>query len=226
MRRLTSTHCAQLVAVAAALVALTAPRAGRAPPYRPGRSPGPSPPPPPTCRSPVCASAPSRKTQKKKSKNSAPTPAANGAYSIGELPEAKYAVEFIPAAGGLNYVYQAWNGKSDPFDANLVKVTTGEVPGIDAALSEGGTIGGLVTSYSSGAPIAGVEVCAEPESLDAVTRLRDHRRHRPLHDPRSDRRRIQGRIPAARTARIPRPGLRRRARPPSGGPSRRAGWDS
>jgi hypothetical protein len=95
--------------------------------------------------------------------------AANGAYSIGELPEARYTVGFISAVEGLNYVYQAWNGQPDPFEANLVKVTTGEVAGIDAALEEGGMIGGRVTSFSGGDPIAGVEVCAEPKSLDAVT---------------------------------------------------------
>jgi hypothetical protein len=94
---------------------------------------------------------------------------ANGVYSIGELPEARYTVEFISAVEGLNYVYQAWKGKPDPFEANRVKVTTAEVAGVDAALTEGGMIGGLVTSYSSGTPIVGVEVCAEPESLEAVT---------------------------------------------------------
>jgi hypothetical protein len=95
--------------------------------------------------------------------------AANGTYAIGDLPEERYTVEFISAVEGLNYVYQAWNGRPDPFEANLVKVTTGEVPGIDAALEEGGMIGGRVTSFSSGAPIAGIEVCAEPKSLYAVT---------------------------------------------------------
>ncbi len=41
--------------------------------------------------------------------------AADGSYSIGELPEARYAVEFLSAVEGLNYAYQAWNGKPDPF---------------------------------------------------------------------------------------------------------------
>jgi hypothetical protein len=95
--------------------------------------------------------------------------AANGSYSIGELPEARYRVEFISASEGLNYIYQAWDGKPDPFEANRVKVTTAEISGIDAMLSEGGMIGGLVTSNSSGKSIAGVEVCAEPEGLEAVT---------------------------------------------------------
>lgn len=95
--------------------------------------------------------------------------AANGAYSIGELPEARYMVEFISAVEGLNYVYQAWKGKPAPITANRVKVTIGEVAGIDASLEEGGMIGGRVTSFSSGASVAGVEVCAEPASLYAVT---------------------------------------------------------
>lgn len=95
--------------------------------------------------------------------------AANGTYAIGELPEARYMVEFISGVEGLNYVYQVWKGKPDEFDANLVKVTTAAVTGIDAALSEGGMLGGLVTSYPHGIPIAGVEVCAEPDSLEAVT---------------------------------------------------------
>jgi carboxypeptidase family protein len=94
--------------------------------------------------------------------------AANGTYSIGELPEDSYAVEFTAATEGLNYVYQAWEHQPDPFGAKLVKVTSGGVTGIDAELSEGGMIGGLVTNHSNGAPIAGVEVCAEPQSLDAV----------------------------------------------------------
>lgn len=93
---------------------------------------------------------------------------ADGTYLIGGLPEARYAVEFVSSSEGLNYVYQAWKGQSVPFEANRVKVTTGQVSGIDAALFEGGMIGGLVSSYRSGAPIAGVEVCAEPESLEAV----------------------------------------------------------
>jgi hypothetical protein len=93
---------------------------------------------------------------------------ANGAYSITGLPEARYTVEFISAAEGLNYVYQAWEGKADPFDAKRVKVTSAEVPGIDAELSEGGMIGGSVFNHSNGAPIAGVEACADPRSLEAV----------------------------------------------------------
>jgi Carboxypeptidase regulatory-like domain len=94
---------------------------------------------------------------------------ANGAYTIGELPAARYRVEFIPPADGLNYAYQAWEDKPQPFEANLVKVTTVEVPGIDAELIAGGSIAGLVSSYTGSSPIAGVEVCAEPESLEAVS---------------------------------------------------------
>jgi hypothetical protein len=94
--------------------------------------------------------------------------AADGTYSIAELPEASYTVEFTSASEGLNYVYQAWEDQPDPFEANLVKVTNGAVTGIDAELNEGGMIGGLVTNHSNGTPIAGVEVCAEPQGLDAT----------------------------------------------------------
>jgi hypothetical protein len=94
---------------------------------------------------------------------------ADGTYSIGGVPEDRYVVEFESAEEGLNYVYQAWDDQPDPFDGKTIKVKTADVSGIDAELVVGGTIGGIVTSYSSGAPIAGVEVCAEPESLEGVT---------------------------------------------------------
>lgn len=86
----------------------------------------------------------------------------DGSYVIGELTEAEYRVEFLAGVEGVNYVYQAWKDKPERFDANLVSVTGGEVSGIDAALAEGGRLGGRVTSASSGAPISGIEVCAEP----------------------------------------------------------------
>lgn len=88
-----------------------------------------------------------------------------GKYTLAELPEAEYTVEFLAAANGLNYAYQAWHEKPNRFEANPVGVGAGEVSGIDAELVAGGSISGRVTSFYSGLPISGVEVCAEESNV-------------------------------------------------------------
>lgn len=90
---------------------------------------------------------------------------ASGSYQLGPLASGEYGVDFLPGAEGLNYVYQAWNDKPSRFDAEPIPVGSTDVPGIDAALSEGGEIGGTVTGTPLGQPLAGIEVCAEPESF-------------------------------------------------------------
>lgn len=92
----------------------------------------------------------------------------DGHYSISPLP-GKYVVEFLPGAEGLNYVYQAWEGKRVPYLADPVEVgSSDDVAGIDAELVEGGRIGGRVVSAGNGSPLADVEVCAEPGGLENV----------------------------------------------------------
>ncbi len=90
---------------------------------------------------------------------------ADGAYSIPSLPAAEYTVEFLSGVEGLNYVYQAWEGKPVGYLADLVEVGDEEVSGIDAELTEGGRLGGRVVSAATGLPLANVEVCAEPGGL-------------------------------------------------------------
>lgn len=90
-----------------------------------------------------------------------------GAYSIGELPPDEYTVEFLSGVEGLNYIYQAWKNQPLSFLGELVEVASGEVFGIDAELAEGGEIGGRVTNFNGGAPLADVEVCAEPSAFYA-----------------------------------------------------------
>ena len=89
----------------------------------------------------------------------------NGDYSIEDLPSGEYAVEFMPGAAGLNYLFQVWENGSTWLDAKLVSVT-GDVSGIDAELSEGGEMSGRVVDASNGVPLSNVEICAEPGSLD------------------------------------------------------------
>jgi hypothetical protein len=89
----------------------------------------------------------------------------SGHYSIAPLPAGKYAVEFLAGVEGLNYVYQAWHDQLDSFHAEPVPVSGGEVSGIDAELGEGGGVSGTLTGTPLGQPLAGVEVCAEPESF-------------------------------------------------------------
>jgi hypothetical protein len=92
----------------------------------------------------------------------------DGHYSISSLPAGQYVVEFLPGIEGLNYVYQAWEGKLVPFLADRVQVSSGNVPGIDAELVEGGRISGTVVNAGNGAPLPNVEVCAEPGGLNVT----------------------------------------------------------
>ena len=88
-----------------------------------------------------------------------------GSYQLGPLAPGEYGVDFLAGGEGLNYVYQAWNDKPSRFDAEPITVASTDVPGIDAALSESGGISGTVTGTPLGNQLAGIEVCAEPETF-------------------------------------------------------------
>jgi Carboxypeptidase regulatory-like domain len=89
---------------------------------------------------------------------------AAGEYTISGLTSGSYKVEY--SACGLsactqNYLAEYYNGKSTPASADAVAVVVGSTTsGINAAMHPGGQIVGRVTDASSGAGIAGIEVCA------------------------------------------------------------------
>ena len=90
---------------------------------------------------------------------------ANGGYTIAGLADGEYGVDFDAGSEGLNYLYEAWQEKDIRFDADPVIVNGDDLSGIDAELSGGGGISGTVTGTPLGAPLAGIEVCAGPESF-------------------------------------------------------------
>ncbi len=86
---------------------------------------------------------------------------ASGEYTIQRLPTGSYTVTFYGNSGGLNLITQYYNGKAASGEANPVSVTApSTTSGINAAMSEGGKISGLVTSATTKAGIEGIEVCA------------------------------------------------------------------
>jgi hypothetical protein len=90
---------------------------------------------------------------------------ASGSYAIGGLADGEYGVDFDAGSEGLNYIYQAWHEEDTRFDADPVVISGGgEVSGIDAELSGGGSISGTVTGTPLGGPVGGIEVCAGPET--------------------------------------------------------------
>lgn len=87
---------------------------------------------------------------------------AKGEYERAELKEGQYDVKFsVPAASGLNYLTQFFNGKATQAEAEPVSLVEGTVtPGIGAALLSGGTISGTVSSAATKATVSQVRVCA------------------------------------------------------------------
>jgi hypothetical protein len=87
---------------------------------------------------------------------------AGGEYEIPALAAGQYDVSFAaPEGSPLNYLMQFYNGKSSKAEAEPVAVVEGEVtPNIDAALEQGGTVGGTVSSAATKAVLEGVRVCA------------------------------------------------------------------
>lgn len=91
---------------------------------------------------------------------------AGGSYAISGLANGEYGVDFDAGSEGLNYIYQAWHEEDTRFDSDPVVISGGEeVSGIDAELSGGGGISGTVTGTPLGGPLAGIEVCAGPETF-------------------------------------------------------------
>lgn len=84
---------------------------------------------------------------------------ANGEYTIQALPSsASYEVSFYPFEG--NYLSQFYDGKQSAGEATPVSVSQGATTSnINAALSPGGEISGIVTA-AGGGPLADVWVCA------------------------------------------------------------------
>jgi hypothetical protein len=84
---------------------------------------------------------------------------AGGSYSISALPSGEYKVAFH---GTGNFLSQYYKRRATFAEADAVKVTAGSATtGIDATLQEGGRVTGKVTDATTGAPIEGVEACAE-----------------------------------------------------------------
>lgn len=87
---------------------------------------------------------------------------AEGEYTIVGLPTSEYYVAFTVAfEGEQNFAPQFYDGAASVAQAKLVSVTAKTTKaGIDAVLTPGGQITGSVSSRATGAPLAGVEVCA------------------------------------------------------------------
>lgn len=88
----------------------------------------------------------------------------NGGYAVGGLPGGEYEVSFRDEQ--QNYVAQYYDDRGSRSEAEMVHVSEGtRTSGIDAALKQGGTIGGEVTSAATGKPLAGIRVCATPKGV-------------------------------------------------------------
>lgn len=97
----------------------------------------------------------------------------DGNYSISGLKTGSYLV----SANAPGYLPQFYNGAADRDSATPVAVTEGSTtPGIDFALSSGGSISGVVTDEESGDPLAGRVVIAG--SAETTVEFALHRRAR------------------------------------------------
>jgi hypothetical protein len=87
---------------------------------------------------------------------------AAGEYEVASLRPGGYFVEFIPPpASKLNFIAQLYDGKYELSDASTVPVEAGKTtPGIEAELSPGAEISGVVTSAASGSPVNEALACA------------------------------------------------------------------
>lgn len=83
-------------------------------------------------------------------------------YQLSGLVPGAYHVTFIPGCFGLNYATQWYSRKPSPAGAARVIVRAGQTTtGINAALTPGGSITGLVTSAATRAPVGGICVVAQ-----------------------------------------------------------------
>lgn len=85
-----------------------------------------------------------------------------GEYAIVGLPSGSYKVSFYPLEG--NYVSQYFNGQASYVTANPVTVTApNATPNVNAEMHPGGQIAGKVSSATTHAGLANVDVCASAE---------------------------------------------------------------
>jgi hypothetical protein len=85
----------------------------------------------------------------------------DGTYSLPGLPAGEYKIQFIPAFPTHNLLNQFYDHQSAWEDANVLTIAAGETKtGIDADMEPGAEIRGTVYSAATGAPVAGVPVCA------------------------------------------------------------------
>jgi hypothetical protein len=90
------------------------------------------------------------------------TAAFGRSYQMSGLPPGAYHVAFIPACFGINYAIQWYSRKPSPAGAARVIIRAGRTTaGIDAALTVGGSITGLVTSAATHAPLGNICVFAQ-----------------------------------------------------------------
>jgi hypothetical protein len=87
---------------------------------------------------------------------------AAGEYEVASLRPGSYFVEFFPPPlGQLNYIAQLYEGKYELSEATTVSVAAEKTTAdIDAELSPGAEIAGVVTSGATGAPVNEALVCA------------------------------------------------------------------
>ncbi|HEU4739254.1 MAG TPA: carboxypeptidase-like regulatory domain-containing protein [Solirubrobacterales bacterium] len=83
---------------------------------------------------------------------------ASGEYTIADLDEGEYGVEFWGRP--LNYVPQYFDGHGEWWEWDPVVVGAGAVTGIDAEMVEGGGVEGSVDRASGGTPVVDASVCA------------------------------------------------------------------
>jgi Carboxypeptidase regulatory-like domain len=84
---------------------------------------------------------------------------ASGRYQL-TLFGADYKLNFSAFRNNLRYVSEWYDNATHYSEADLFHLGASENANLDAALTEGGSIGGTVTDESTGGPIDGVWVCA------------------------------------------------------------------
>ena len=93
----------------------------------------------------------------------------DGSYTIGGLPAGDYRLQFVPDQRSA-YTQQFYNGAATLGAATPVSAALGQTTaGIDANLSGGGSIDGVVTDATSGQGLAGVEVDVSGQNGYAVS---------------------------------------------------------
>jgi carboxypeptidase family protein len=94
---------------------------------------------------------------------------ADGTYSVNQLPSGSYTVEFTAGCGSTgNFAPQYYNGQASAANANPVSVTQATTTSnINAAMTAGGTISGVVTDAATGKSAGGVCVTVESNQTEA-----------------------------------------------------------